>query len=145
MEAEMADAPIHSAEHPVFAQWGPCVCRKCYPAGFCVVPSDIHSSGAAVVPLENNSMANYVTRLRLMGEVGAFNRRHRIGAEFFYYSHPHAEPRRVSTRTEAYILSGHTPVVMVNGVGGCVALSALTPVEESSPLSVQRSPNEVKE
>jgi hypothetical protein len=30
------------------------------------------------------------------------------------------------TRSVAYVLSGHTPVIFVEGIAGCVALDALT-------------------
>jgi hypothetical protein len=32
------------------------------------------------------------------------------------------------TRSAAYVLSGHTAVVFVDGVSGCVALDAVNPV-----------------
>lgn len=39
-----------------------------------------------------------------------------------------SEHRIHTTRTKAEILSGHTAVVWLNGVSGCVALDACVPV-----------------
>lgn len=36
---------------------------------------------------------------------------------------------RTATRSEAWMLSGHTAVVMVDGIAGCYLLSRITPVE----------------
>lgn len=57
--------------------------------------------------------------------VEAFNASHSIGDEMEYRSHPEAEPRTVYLATEASLLSGHTAVAWVDGVSGCVAISAL--------------------
>ena len=65
----------------------------------------------------------------LQAKIDRFNKNHGVGAAMLYRSHPQAEPRRVKTRSEAYDLSGHTAVVMVEGVSGCVAIAALTPAD----------------
>ncbi len=67
-----------------------------------------------------------------------------IGTVVDYRSHPRAEPRRTKTTSEPWILGGHTRVVMVAGVSGCVALDALTivppSVETTKPaLTVKRA------
>lgn len=36
------------------------------------------------------------------------------------------------TRSEAYVLSGHTPVVFVEGHSGCIALTHIQPLESAS-------------
>ena len=40
----------------------------------------------------------------------------------------HGVKHATRTRSEAYLLSGHTPVVMVEGVTGCYLLSRVTVV-----------------
>jgi hypothetical protein len=56
-------------------------------------------------------------------EVAAFNKRFKIGDEVIYTGYPGATPHRLTTRTEASVLSGHTAVVWLNGKSGCVAVS----------------------
>ena len=41
------------------------------------------------------------------------------------------EVRETVTRSAAYILSGHTPVVFLEGVRGCYLLDRVTPIIES--------------
>lgn len=60
--------------------------------------------------------------------VDDFNRRHAIGDPLWACTGPIGEnPRPVTLRSAAELLSGHTPVAWVNGVSGCVALTHLTP------------------
>lgn len=58
-------------------------------------------------------------------DVAYFNTHVPIGTVMEYRTHRKAEPRLVTTTTEAWVLSGHTAVVMVDGVSGCVAIAAL--------------------
>ncbi|MDH0342129.1 hypothetical protein [Chromobacterium haemolyticum] len=43
------------------------------------------------------------------------------------------EPYEARTRSEAYILSGHSAVVFVEGVSGCYQLSHCEPITENQP------------
>lgn len=59
----------------------------------------------------------------------AWNATNPIGTEVEY--HPvigQPDHRLTRTRGPAYVLSGHTAVVFVDGVSGCVALDACIPV-----------------
>jgi hypothetical protein len=68
--------------------------------------------------------------------VEQFNAAYPVGKVIAYRSHPSAVPRLTSVRAAAFILGGHTPCAFVEGVAGCVALTALGPnVGESAPLS----------
>jgi hypothetical protein len=59
----------------------------------------------------------------------AWNDTYPVGAEVEYHSVIGAREHRLTkTRSAAYILSGHTAVCFVDGAAGCVALDALTPV-----------------
>lgn len=62
---------------------------------------------------------------RLQAKVDRFNSTHAIGTAVTYRSHPTAEPFNTRTRSAAWVLSGHTPVVMVEGMAGGVALAAV--------------------
>jgi len=56
-----------------------------------------------------------------------FNADHPAGTVVFY--HPvigEPECQMLKVRGDAYVLSGHTPVVFLEGKAGCVALDALT-------------------
>ena len=63
-----------------------------------------------------------------------WNQRFPVGTRVHYWSVlPDARGRGgkakyTVTRSEAYVLSGHTAVVFVEGVSGCVALSHLDPL-----------------
>lgn len=41
------------------------------------------------------------------------------------------EPYEARTRSEAYVLSGHSPVVFVEGVSGCYHLTHCEPITEN--------------
>ena len=63
---------------------------------------------------------------RLDRKVKDFNRRHAVGAPVRYHRIiGEGEGMATKTRSEAWVLSGHSAVVMVEGVSGCVALDAL--------------------
>ncbi len=69
----------------------------------------------------------------LEAECIVWNHKHPIGTPVLYRSvtgYKAGEtlrwppPMETKTRSEAYVLSGHTAVVFVEGVAGCVALDA---------------------
>lgn len=58
--------------------------------------------------------------------VAIWNNAVNVGDWVDYRSDPYAEPRRFRTRCRAEVLSGHTPVVWLEGKSGCVTLESLT-------------------
>lgn len=56
--------------------------------------------------------------------VRAWNAAVHVGDTVLYHSHPDADPQRFTTATCAYVLSGHTAVVDLEGKSGCVAIAA---------------------
>lgn len=77
-------------------------------------------------------MSRHARRSKLPGNlqrrVDEFNAVHPVGSPMWYRSHPSAAGKTVVTTAPAYLLMGHTAVVMVTDVRGCVALDALDPV-----------------
>jgi hypothetical protein len=74
--------------------------------------------------------------LKVIAELEAeclrWNAGHPIGTEVIY--HPvigEAKGTKTKTRTIAYVMSGHTAVLFVEGHAGCVALDAIEEAEES--------------
>jgi hypothetical protein len=64
----------------------------------------------------------------LEAECLRWNAEHPIGTEVIY--HPvigQAKGTKTKTRTGAYVMSGHTAVLFVEGHAGCVALDAVEP------------------
>ena len=59
--------------------------------------------------------------------VAAWNSAYPVGTEVDYRFHRTAAPKRTRTTTEAQVLGGHTAVVWLAGVSGCVALSHCEP------------------
>ena len=58
----------------------------------------------------------------------AWNACHAVGIQV-HYANVIGDPTKIyRTRTEAQVLSGHTPVVWLEGKAGCVCLSHCTPV-----------------
>ncbi len=58
--------------------------------------------------------------------VEGFNQANPVGTKVLYKRHTSdPSPLATATRTEAWVLSGHTAVVMVEGVAGCVGLDFL--------------------
>lgn len=51
-----------------------------------------------------------------------------VGDTVEYREYPEAEPQKRTTRTPAEVLSGHTAVVWLNGIRGCVCVAACRPV-----------------
>lgn len=71
-------------------------------------------------------MANHGVNVDKQAE--AWNRKHAVGALVRYHRIiGEGEGVATKTRSEAWVLSGHTAVVMVEGVSGCVALDAVKP------------------
>ena len=67
----------------------------------------------------------------LQGECERFNRLHPAGTEVRVWTGlMHDGPGTVGRVAEpgAYVMSGHTPVVHVSGVRGCIALTHVEPV-----------------
>lgn len=64
-----------------------------------------------------------------------FNAIHRVGTPVSYKAHPSADPVTTTTRSEAWVLGGHTAVVLIAAGAGCVALDALTPVDPAAPAT----------
>jgi hypothetical protein len=58
--------------------------------------------------------------------VAAWNNAVNVGQWVDYRSYPEADPVRFKTRSRAEVLSGHTPVVWLEGKCGCVTLESLT-------------------
>ncbi len=65
-------------------------------------------------------------KINLQLKCEVWNRRHEVGCAVEY--HPiigEAGHINTTTRSKAYVLSGHTAVLFVKGVSGCVALEAV--------------------
>ncbi|SEI14682.1 hypothetical protein [Paraburkholderia hospita] len=77
---------------------------------------------------------------KLVRDVADWNRRHRVGA-FVKYHRIIGEGEGFATRTrsEAWLLGGHTAVVMVEGVSGCVALAAVSKVGAARKSGAMRA------
>lgn len=54
----------------------------------------------------------------------AFNKRYPIGTSVTYYEliEPLAKPRTTHTRSEAWVMGGHSAMIMVDGISGGVCL-----------------------
>ena len=66
-------------------------------------------------------------------ECDAWNRAWPVGTRVVYHSViGEAKGIHTRTRSQAYVLSGHTAVVFVEGVAGCVALDAVDPAPEGN-------------
>ena len=60
----------------------------------------------------------------------AFNARHPVGARVHYWPGTlRGAPLTSATRSEAYLLGGHTAVVLIEGHAGAVALSHVEPAD----------------
>jgi hypothetical protein len=69
-------------------------------------------------------MSNSRKLAKLQAEVDAFNRRFSVGDPVDYLEVlADGKSQRLTTRSEAQILSGHTAVVWLNGKSGCVCCS----------------------
>lgn len=64
--------------------------------------------------------------------VKSWNEQHPIGTavrRFKYMDLSDTVPVETKTRSEAWMLSGHTAVIMIEGKSGCVALRTCIPIE----------------
>lgn len=59
--------------------------------------------------------------------VDDWNRAHQVGIEVEYRLDDGAV-KQTRTRSEAWVLSGHTAVIMLDGVAGCYALHRVTAI-----------------
>lgn len=66
--------------------------------------------------------------------VEGFNRTTQLGTKVLYTSSPGARAKATWLTSQAWVLGGHTPVVMVDGVRGCVALDALIVLASEEPM-----------
>ena len=60
------------------------------------------------------------------GDVKRFNKAHPVGTAVLAWTgviDPNVKPLGTLTRSEAFVLGGHTAVVFVEGVSGCIALT----------------------
>ena len=64
----------------------------------------------------------------LRDAVEDFNRRFPVGAEVTLRKDFAPDPVRTRTRSEAFVLSGHSPVVFLEGVVGCYLVSRVSEV-----------------
>lgn len=63
--------------------------------------------------------------------VHAFNRDHPVGTRVrYWFASRGDEPRVGRTRSQAWCLGGHTPVVLIEGARGARALSHVQPIDE---------------
>ncbi|GHJ11191.1 hypothetical protein TPA0907_55580 [Micromonospora humidisoli] len=68
----------------------------------------------------------------------AFNDRHPIGTPVRYWPGVReGDGRTARTRTQAQLLSGHTAVVWLDGVSGCIALTHIQPITEDELVPEQ--------
>lgn len=66
-------------------------------------------------------------------QVERWNERYPAGSEVTY----HSASKQLATKTkgEAFVLSGHTACIFVEGIRGCVAVSALIPNYDTAALT----------
>lgn len=64
--------------------------------------------------------------------VDDWNSRHPVGTPVTRYKlvHPLREPEETKTRSEAWLMGGHTAMVMVEGVAGGVMVESVKPPNE---------------
>lgn len=63
---------------------------------------------------------------QMLRKVDRFNARFPVGTRVEFRAHPVALPMRTYVTAPAFILSGHTPCVLVKGIASCVAIDAIT-------------------
>ncbi len=63
---------------------------------------------------------------KLQAQVDAWNTKVTVGQEISYSEILGDPPKLYKTRTEAQILCGHSAVVWLHGIGGCVLVSHCT-------------------
>lgn len=69
----------------------------------------------------------------LQRECDNWNETHQVGSAVWYYPVIGDESQKVvaKTRSEAFVLAGHTACVMLSNKSGCVALFACKPLAEA--------------
>lgn len=67
---------------------------------------------------------------RLQKQCDAFNTANPIGTEVIY-RYDNGDLKGTRTRSEASVLSGHTPVVWVEDISGCVFLDRVRPSSQA--------------
>jgi hypothetical protein len=69
---------------------------------------------------------------KTLAAMAAFNEHVPIGSSVLYWPGAReGEPRRSATRSAAWMLGDHTPVVMVDGYPGGIALTHILPVADA--------------
>jgi hypothetical protein len=69
----------------------------------------------------------------LQSTVDRFNARYPVGTRIRYWKAAggkHQPSRMTRTVTRASVLSGHTPVVWVEGETGCISLTQVAPIRQ---------------
>jgi hypothetical protein len=70
---------------------------------------------------------------QLQATCDKFNAAHPVGTEVFLKKDFVVEPFRTTTRSTAQVLSGHSPVIWLEGVTGCYHLDCVTPILPDPP------------
>lgn len=80
-------------------------------------------------------MANrgYQSHARVDADVKFWNEEHAIGTPVIV-TRDNGEELRTKTRSAAWVLSGHSAVIMVDGISGCYALERVRPVRPVGAL-----------
>ena len=68
-------------------------------------------------------IATRATPAKLRKSVDAFNRRFPVGSEVMLKKDGVPEPIRTRTRSDAYLMCGHSAVVFLEGVSGCYLMT----------------------
>ncbi len=79
--------------------------------------------------------------VEMQREIEIFNRGVAEGSPVTY-KRDSGEILRTTTRSAAFILSGHTPVIFVFGISGCVALNRVTPITAPSTSGTTALPDQ---
>lgn len=77
--------------------------------------------------MSDKETTSYLTLPRAV--VAAWNERYPVGTLVHYWRGArHGEPRTGTTRSAAWPLGGHTPVVAIGGTSGAIALTHVQPL-----------------
>jgi hypothetical protein len=89
-----------------------------------------------LTPNHNTKIMKQLSPKQVQKMVDDFNNRYKIGDEVLYFpimskNRPKAPPKQLKTKSEAWILGGHTAVVYLEGVGNvavshCFSVSEIT-------------------
>ncbi len=70
-----------------------------------------------------------MTQARMQARCDRFNADHPVGSDVMFFNGLVGEDGQIGAiKAPAHILSGHTPVVWIEGARGCIALSHVRPV-----------------